>query len=334
MDTSNSSNTEPTLTVVPIPVPGAFLEARVYGTGDESILLIHGGLGTPDYLAPLAKSLAISSRVITYDQRGSGNSYATNETYSLTYHLNDLELVRAACAPERSVHLFGHGWGCLLAQIYASQQPHRVRSLFLCNPIAGLGKDWSKAERAFHRRTRKLPFPVPSRQTIAIHGPKKMRDRATRKIAQRLISHETAFFPTGLKFAPPPITQDWLAGINGDAMRKTRRALLRASSLLLDPKREPGFPVTVLHGEHGILTDEEDQLRARFPLAAHTTLENTGRQPWQQNPALFLDILTKFLRTPVELPKNTTSEQSEQSEQPERSKAENIAFSLPSEPAL
>ncbi len=44
------------------------------------------------------------------------------------------------------VHLFGHSWGGLLAQIYASYRPDKVESLFLASPSSGTGKVWAEME--------------------------------------------------------------------------------------------------------------------------------------------------------------------------------------------
>jgi len=116
-----------------VDAPGARLAVfAAGGTRDYLIVLLHGGPGVPDYLAPVAKLLATRYRVIRYDQRGTGRSIHHNGRFGLTEHLEDLEAVRKACGHER-LGLFEHSWGETLAQLYAQRYPARVSKMFLCD---------------------------------------------------------------------------------------------------------------------------------------------------------------------------------------------------------
>ena len=53
---------------------GAELAVRDFGGEGEAIMLLHGGPGVPDYLAPVADMLGPRYRAITFDQRGVGSS--------------------------------------------------------------------------------------------------------------------------------------------------------------------------------------------------------------------------------------------------------------------
>jgi proline iminopeptidase len=125
------------------------------GTRDDLVVLLHGGPGVPDYLAPVAALLATKHRVIRYDQRGTGRSIHHNGRFGLTEHLEDLETIRKVCGHER-LGLFGHSWGGMLAQLYAQRHPERVSKMFLCDSGIGLGEEWRAMERAVtaHNRRR------------------------------------------------------------------------------------------------------------------------------------------------------------------------------------
>lgn len=89
-------------------------------------MVLHGGPGAPGYMAPLARELADSFRVLEPLQRGSGGPPLT-----VGAHVADLDaLIEARCAGERPA-LVGHSWGAMLALAYAAERPGRVRSLAL-----------------------------------------------------------------------------------------------------------------------------------------------------------------------------------------------------------
>lgn len=56
--------------------PGSRLAVYVSGASTDPVVLLHGGPGVPDYLAPVAEILALRHQVIRYDQRGTGQSTA------------------------------------------------------------------------------------------------------------------------------------------------------------------------------------------------------------------------------------------------------------------
>ncbi len=93
---------------------------REDGPPDASpLLLLHGGPGAHhDYLYPQFLELARTHRLITYDQRGGGQSKTADVT-PITWqtHVHDLAAVIRECelgAPT----LVGYSWGALLAMLY------------------------------------------------------------------------------------------------------------------------------------------------------------------------------------------------------------------------
>jgi len=109
------------------------LEYRAYGGAGPALVLVHGGPGAWDYLAPLAKALS-SFRVFEPFQRRSGT-----EPLTVARHVADLhefvEFVVRGAAESRTREdrpiVLGHSWGAMLALAHAAKHPEDVRALVL-----------------------------------------------------------------------------------------------------------------------------------------------------------------------------------------------------------
>jgi pimeloyl-ACP methyl ester carboxylesterase len=105
---------------------GTAIQSREYGTSEPMVLVLHGGPGAPGGMAPVARGLADSFRVLEPLQRGSGSKPLT-----VARHVADLhELVESRCGGARPA-LVGHSWGAMLALAYAAAYPGSVSSLVL-----------------------------------------------------------------------------------------------------------------------------------------------------------------------------------------------------------
>jgi proline iminopeptidase len=84
------------------------------------LLLLHGGPGAHhDYLYPQMLTLAEQHRLITYDQRGGGQS-RTDDPTPVTWRtqVDDLAAVIQECELTAPT-IVGYSWGALLAMLYA-----------------------------------------------------------------------------------------------------------------------------------------------------------------------------------------------------------------------
>jgi proline iminopeptidase len=107
------------------------------GNGDP-IVLIPGGPGSPhDYFHPEFSRLARAGhRVIYFDPFGRGKSDKAQKATDYTFNgdVDDVEALRTALNLGRII-LFGHSYGAVVAEAYATKYPGNLRALILSNPF-------------------------------------------------------------------------------------------------------------------------------------------------------------------------------------------------------
>ena len=123
------------------------------------LVALHGGPGmTSDYMLNLEGLAGPDLAVVTYDQRGIGRSSsppADPGNYTLAKYGQDLDAVREAVGAE-SIHLFGHSWGGVVAQRYATLYPERVRSIILTGSGPPTWEQTSQCQDAIVQRVIRL----------------------------------------------------------------------------------------------------------------------------------------------------------------------------------
>jgi pimeloyl-ACP methyl ester carboxylesterase len=81
------------------------MRVRSYGTLGPQVVVLHGGPGAPGHMAPVARGLADSFRIIEPFQRGSGT-----EPLTVSRHVGDLhEVIQFRCGTGRPA-LVGSSW--------------------------------------------------------------------------------------------------------------------------------------------------------------------------------------------------------------------------------
>ncbi len=285
--------TEVTETVTPqsfVETSGARLAIYSEGLAGDTVLLLHGGPGVPDYLAEVSAILAAKHRVVRFDQRGTGHSVCASGQYRLDDYVNDVDAVRRACGLEQ-LNLFGHSWGGLVAQLYAVRHPDRVAKLCLCNSSIGLGNDWRAMERAVmahnRRRSGLWGFMLLGVDQLLAMLPGAAGDRAARRMMARV--WRNYFDPPA---SAPPASNEWLAGVHSRAIFATRQAALAASASEIHGPMSA--PVLIVFGESDIYGRTTEMLIARYARARVVIIPGAGHVPWLQNRAAFIDAVGTF----------------------------------------
>jgi proline iminopeptidase len=113
---------------------------RLFGSGDETLVGLHGGPGADHrYISRYGELAGDGLQVLLYDQLGSGKSDRPDDPslWVVPRFVEELETVRTELGLGR-MHLVGQSWGGMLALQYALDHPEGVRSLVLSNTAASV----------------------------------------------------------------------------------------------------------------------------------------------------------------------------------------------------
>jgi aminoacrylate hydrolase len=112
-------------------VAGGEIHYEETGKG-RPLIFVSGLNGVGSYWQPQVPEFASRYRVITYDQRGTGQSDRKQREFSVDQMAADLEALMDGLGIERA-HLVGLSTGGAIGQTLAIEQPHRLDRLVLCS---------------------------------------------------------------------------------------------------------------------------------------------------------------------------------------------------------
>ena len=252
----------------------------------DTIILLHGGPGVPDEMTEVRNWLCQHFQVISFDQRGIGPSENEDITFTMEDYLDDINCIASNFSVDR-FHLFGHSWGGLLGQLYASKFPEQLLSLFLCSPASGFGKEWKIAEREiFKYNFRRSTIPEWIKMSIdTIRGMMGSKKAYRSLFKQIIINYHKGFG------VDPPDDQK-LSRISSMGGTKTRHEIRKHPPLKHFGKTP--FRVMITYGESDAFGRSRRFVLDRFPEATTTIIPASGHTPWKHNLPEFEKVLHSF----------------------------------------
>lgn len=271
---------------------GTRLAYTEVGSGPP-LLCVPGGPGrAAAYLEDLG-GLDRDRTLVRLDNRGTGMSEVPADPASLRFDrmADDLEAVRRHLGLEQ-VDVLGHSAGTLLAQVWASRNPSRVRSLVLVTPVAALqGGTRSDAVAIRASRSDQPWYPDAAEADAALaDAPPAQR--------QALVRAVRPFYYARWDER----TQAHAASADRQSNRRAEEAF-RLGAEDVDVAAVAGglgevtAPVLVLgcalDGATGV--DAVHEVAASFPDARTVVLDDAGHFPWVDQPEPFRAAVSGFL---------------------------------------
>ncbi len=242
------------------------IQAREYGTSGPLVAVLHGGPGVIGYMAPVARRLGGSFRVVEPLQRKGGAVPLT-----VARHVSDLHDLVVRRGGNARPALVGHSWGAMLALVYAAAHPERVAALVLvgCGTFDPAARERlrtireSRTDDLLRRRLERLPeeFPDPD-----------ARLKAMGDLILPLYSHDLASTDLGIEATDAQAFQEtW-----EDMLRLQESGVYPAAFAAID------CPVIMLHGagdpHPGPMI--RDSLAPHLPQLEYHEWQQCGHYPW------------------------------------------------------
>jgi pimeloyl-ACP methyl ester carboxylesterase len=117
-------------------VNGVHIAYRVQGNGPPLVLVMGYRLNSTAWPAAFVQGLATRFKVITFDNRGTGQSDVPVEGYAIANMARDVAGLLDELGIART-HILGYSMGGAIAQEFARQFPQRVLGLALCATLCG-----------------------------------------------------------------------------------------------------------------------------------------------------------------------------------------------------
>ena len=273
--------------VVKIKNGRAILNVKVYAKEkEETVILLHGGPGIPDDMNEVMEILKKKFRVIAFDQRGAGYSTCKHCEYTMDNYISDIDAISDYFGLE-SFHLFGHSWGGLYAQIYASENPQKIKSLFLCSPGSGTNSVWKQTEKEvmqFHKRI------TSKRDWIKMGWLSFMGMLGSNNAYYKLFKQVIMNYHRNYQIQYQDLSL--LKHVNSKAINKTRKEIIKYKSL--EKKDNINYPVIITYGDNDIYGESRNDVINRYPEAQVITIRNSGHIPWKHNLNEFKKVLEDF----------------------------------------
>ncbi len=277
-----------------VEVEGGTVRYRVLGSGERTLVLLHGGPGGGSlYLKPLERLAAADRRVVLYDQLGCGSSDRPDDVdWTLELFTDEVVAVREQLGLER-VHLLGTSWGGMLALEHALSGRGELTSLILSSTLASID-EWAAEQK---RLVADLPLDV--REVLARH--EQAGTYGDPEYEQAMEVYFDRHFYRGPK--PRPELERMQAGRGKEAYRGmvgpnewTVTGALRGWDVR-ERLGEIRVPTLVVRGAHDMSTEAVNETLLRgIPHAESVVLEESSHTPVLEETERYLTVVREFIR--------------------------------------
>jgi proline iminopeptidase len=265
------------------------------GSGEETIIVVHGGPGLPhEYFHPLLSNIGRYARLVYFDRRADIlSSRPAHETVSIGEMADDVDALRKKLGLNR-ITLLGHSFGGSIALDYALRYPDHVKRLILVSTASAI----ENPAEAEHRLLKVLTSEqLSSYRSGEGSGGNTACDRVRRRYR--------ALFPHYFHKTP---SRHWLDfGVYSayfDSLAK--KLVLAGRDARVDLRAEISrikAPVLVIGGRYDLVTplDQVEELAKGMPVARMVVMEHSAHYPFIEENFMFTEWVRQFLAATTDM---------------------------------
>lgn len=261
------------------------------GVGPDTLLL-HGGPGVNDYLAPVSDLLAGVVRSHRYTMRGIAPS-PLEGPFTVSQHVADAVGILDGLDLDRAI-LLGHSWGGLVAAAIAVTDPGRVRAMVLIDST-GITRNGGIDEFFAHFDDAYAPEDAERVAQLARTDDERGLTEAERDEWRRI---DWRYYHADPANPPPFLERDVSPVAGAEGLSDTRKLL--AEDFFRPLKSHP-VPTLVLSGANGPFPPWVfEDMTALIPGAVARVIPDAGHYPWYEQPMAMKAAIAAFLATLVD----------------------------------
>lgn len=276
------------------------LYVREFGTGRDTIIMLHGGWGAEHSgMLEAVMDLEKQFHFIFYDQRGSLRSPCPDSLITFHQHIEDVELLRKELNIDK-LNVVGHSMGSILASAYAAKYPQHINRLvllspaYLKNPTPEEDKKLLDQEYAAHKAF--MNRPEVNREFDKYGLNRKTPALTSREATSRY----------HIDFAKRMLydVSKWSDMTGGRALYKGHVFELTAKTYpaegwnYLQEFSKQAYPVSIITGDHDMLDFGNNLIKkwaGEVPRINLSVIKNAGHLPWLDQPTAFTKQLAAQL---------------------------------------
>jgi proline iminopeptidase len=275
---------------------GLNLTYETQGTGDEVVVVIHGGAGLPhEYFHPVLSNLSPYAKMVYFDRRADMlSAKSSQQMASLEEMADDVEALRQALGADR-VTLFGHSFGAAIALNYALRHPANVNRLILVSASAVI-------ENPYEAEKRILKTLTPAEMTIysSNEGGKGAASPCDRVRSRYGVLYRHYFH----KLIPYEFDRGVYTAYF-DALAKKQALAGEDKGVDVEAQlRDINMPVLIIAGKHDLVTplDQSAELAKGLPQSKLVVMEHSAHFPFFEENYLFTQWVRQFMASTSKSP--------------------------------
>ncbi|HEX8092176.1 MAG TPA: alpha/beta hydrolase [Blastocatellia bacterium] len=275
---------------------GLNLTYETQGTGDEVVIVVHGGAGLPhEYFHPVLSNLSPYAKMVYFDRRADMlSSGSPQQNASLEEMADDIEALRQALGVDH-VTLFGHSFGAAIALNYALRHPAGVNRLILISASAVIESPYESEKRILKTLT-------PAEMTIYSSneggkGAASPCDRVRRRYGVLYRHYFHKLIP--YEFDRGVYTAYFDALAKKQALASDDRGVDVEAQL-----SEIRVPVLIIAGKHDLVTppDQSSELAKGLSQSRLVVMEHSAHFPFFEENYLFTQWVRQFMASTPKSP--------------------------------